>query len=248
MTDWLMVIITTIYVIATILICVFNYRSAKASKEQVEQSQKQLEESKRQFEMMNKPIVSIEFVQIKRCFYALRFSNYGNQPALNLQIKINENYINSLNSDIKDILLNNNGKTQTLSNGSRYDLYLGNNQQVRNNSECIKGEYVYSDIAGNQYREIIDIDPKNYATFFTPQSDVEDIIKAINDETKAIKEINSSLRILTETVKEQFKTKKYNGDKCRKQLMQINTVNQKLNNICKSIDSLKRDIETDGDE
>lgn len=33
MADWLMVIITAIYVIATIVICIFNGRSAKASRE-----------------------------------------------------------------------------------------------------------------------------------------------------------------------------------------------------------------------
>lgn len=41
MTDWLMVIITFVYVIATIFICVFNYRSAKAAKEQIELSKLQ---------------------------------------------------------------------------------------------------------------------------------------------------------------------------------------------------------------
>ena len=40
-TDWLMVIITLVYVVATILICVFNGKSAKAAREQIEEAQKQ---------------------------------------------------------------------------------------------------------------------------------------------------------------------------------------------------------------
>ncbi len=34
-TDWLMVIITFVYVIATIFICYANFKSAKASKEEL---------------------------------------------------------------------------------------------------------------------------------------------------------------------------------------------------------------------
>jgi hypothetical protein len=46
-TDWLMVGITLVYVVATIMICVFNGRSAKATREQVSESQRQFEETKR---------------------------------------------------------------------------------------------------------------------------------------------------------------------------------------------------------
>lgn len=54
MTDWLMVIITTVYVIATIVICVFNGKSAKASREQAEISKKQTEEMIRQYNLTYK--------------------------------------------------------------------------------------------------------------------------------------------------------------------------------------------------
>lgn len=46
--DILMVIITCIYVVATIVICVFNGRSAKAAKEQLEAAKNELEESRKQ--------------------------------------------------------------------------------------------------------------------------------------------------------------------------------------------------------
>ena len=47
LTDWLMVGITGIYVIATIFICIFNAKSAKATREQVAESKRQFDESKR---------------------------------------------------------------------------------------------------------------------------------------------------------------------------------------------------------
>ena len=53
-TDWLMVIITLVYVIATIFICWANIKSAKASKEE-------LAEMKRQYAEENRPHIEVEF-------------------------------------------------------------------------------------------------------------------------------------------------------------------------------------------
>ena len=41
-TDWLMVIITLVYVIATIFICVYNVKSVKAAKEQIDVTKTQI--------------------------------------------------------------------------------------------------------------------------------------------------------------------------------------------------------------
>ena len=46
-TDWLMVGITAVYVIATIFICIANLRSAKATRDQVDESKRQFEETQR---------------------------------------------------------------------------------------------------------------------------------------------------------------------------------------------------------
>lgn len=50
-TDWIMVGITAVYVVATVFICWANIRSAKATREQLAKSQQQLEESRKQFEI-----------------------------------------------------------------------------------------------------------------------------------------------------------------------------------------------------
>lgn len=47
LTDWIMIIITVIYVIATIFICRANFISAKETKKQVEVSERQFEEMRR---------------------------------------------------------------------------------------------------------------------------------------------------------------------------------------------------------
>ena len=45
--NWIMVIITGVYVVATIFICIANFKSANASKKQLKESKKQFEESQR---------------------------------------------------------------------------------------------------------------------------------------------------------------------------------------------------------
>ncbi len=56
-TDWLMVIITSIYVVATILICFYNAKAAKATADQTE-------EIRTQFYTVNRPIITVEIVLI----------------------------------------------------------------------------------------------------------------------------------------------------------------------------------------
>lgn len=69
--DWAMVFIILVYVIATIFICLASLKSAKVSKEQ-------LIEMKKQFEENNRPYVEEEFIFVKCAFYGLRFINNGN--------------------------------------------------------------------------------------------------------------------------------------------------------------------------
>lgn len=45
LTDWLMVVITFLYLVATVYICYYNYKSAKYSREAVEESKKQFKKS-----------------------------------------------------------------------------------------------------------------------------------------------------------------------------------------------------------
>ena len=98
-TDWLMVVITAIYVIATICICIFNARSASATREQVAESKRQFEESKRletmpflQVENTNgnkEPLFKIDLDfhdedTERRLFKVVKLKNLGNGSASNI--------------------------------------------------------------------------------------------------------------------------------------------------------------------
>lgn len=72
--DWAMVIITAVYVVATIFICCANIKSAKAS-------QAQLTEMQRQFAESNRPEIEVEFHYLRRTWYVVRFVNRGEKTA-----------------------------------------------------------------------------------------------------------------------------------------------------------------------
>lgn len=84
MTDWLMVIITAIYVVATIFICVFNGRSAKAANEQAEAARNQTKEMIDQFKAVNRPFVTIRFDIIRSGLLCFIIENEGPLPAHNV--------------------------------------------------------------------------------------------------------------------------------------------------------------------
>lgn len=90
-TDWLMIAITFVYVVATIFICFFNYRSAKAS-------QNQIEESKNQFEQMNKPNVVVSVV-MENNFICISIKNIGNDVADNIKVQINDDWLTLIDDD-----------------------------------------------------------------------------------------------------------------------------------------------------
>lgn len=104
-TDWLMVIITALYFITTIIICVSNHKSAKAAKEAVEESKRQFEQSIQLQKQHNydsvRPAVSIDFASSdsEDTFSgSIIVTNHGLGPAILKELKFKKNkkeYINT---------------------------------------------------------------------------------------------------------------------------------------------------------
>ena len=89
-----MAVLTLVYVIATILICIFNAKSAKATKEQTL-------ESIRQYRNANRPNIVPCFTMIEGELFCLTFKNIGNECAKNLKISINQEWISCFNTALK---------------------------------------------------------------------------------------------------------------------------------------------------
>ena len=139
-TDWLMVIITLIYVVATIIICWANIKSSKASKEE-------LAEMKRQYAENNRPRIEIEFCYERRTWYIVRFVNHGKLTAQHVKIELDEEFIDSLPDQvIKDVLLKQKNKESIIGVEQHYDLYIASNAlQGFPNIKPVTGKLTYQD-------------------------------------------------------------------------------------------------------
>ena len=89
---FVMVVLTAVYVIATIAICLFNYKSAQATREQVA-------ESARQFEETNRAFVTVYADFIRNGLFVLCVSNSGNKPAKEINVNIGEEYFKNIKQE-----------------------------------------------------------------------------------------------------------------------------------------------------
>lgn len=185
-TDWLMVVITLVYVIATIAICIANLKAAKASREQ-------LEEMKRQYADENRPRIDMEFCFERRTWYILRFINHGKQTAQKVKIELSQEFIDSLpEPTFKQTLEKAKGKECIIGIEKHYDLYIGSDALRGNpNMKPVMGTISYES-QGNQFKEDIYLDLAQYMTFFSSTTDEENMqktVKAIEKDLKGIKDV-----------------------------------------------------------
>ena len=192
-------LITAVYVVATVFICWANIQSANASKAQ-------LKEMQRQFRSINRPIISVEIVHLRRMFWVLRFTNHGTQTAFNVKIIIDSEFIESLSEpNYKQIVKDNNGKIKTIGINQSYDLFIGANSFRNRDAQVpIKGIIHYWGIDNSEYKEDFIIETQNYATFFTVNTDNDDLMEKLKEQNEELKNINYSLALLAE--KSQAKT------------------------------------------
>lgn len=187
MTDWAMVALTGIYVVATIIICYFNYGSTKAAREQAA-------EMRRQYEEENRPYITAELIYERKTFYGLRFSNHGKRLANHVAIQLEQTFIDSIDElSFKKALERSQGKECIIGIGQHYDLYFGSNEfRAKVEKKPLAGVVTYQD-SGHHYSEEFCIDFESYATFYSINTDTDDFLKEIKSQTKALKEISETL-------------------------------------------------------
>lgn len=188
-TDWLMVLITGVYVLATIFICWANIKAANASKAQLEEMKKQAAEE-------NRPIIETELHYKDRHMYVLRFRNHGKQTAQHVKICLNQEFIDSLNGPIKPILQKQRAKECIIGVGQYYDLYIGSNE-IRTNPHIkpITGDVFYEGCQ-NSYSDKFFVDIENYMTFFSSTTTEDKMLRAVQDNAAELKSIRQELHLL----------------------------------------------------
>lgn len=185
LTDWLMVIITGVYVIATIFICVANIKSASASKAQ-------LEEMKRQYKEESRARIEVEFIYVKRSFLALRFVNHGRSAAYDVSITLDDTFLDSINEPTFSALVRKQkDKKCIIGMDQHYDLFFGSNRYLHNEAKVPATGIVRYISDGVIYKSRFSIDLESYMTFFSVTSEQEDLVKAVKDETTVLKKLNN---------------------------------------------------------
>lgn len=184
--DWAMVIITAIYVVATIFICCANIKSAKAS-------QAQLTEMQRQFAESNRPEIEVEFHYLRRTWYVVRFVNRGEKTAQHVKINIAQSFIDNLTEEaFQKELIRLKGKECIIGVGQHYDLFIGSNKFRNPNMEPFTGTVEYES-QGKSYQSDLFVDFEHYMTFYSTASYEEDLVKAFENLGDELKNIKQSL-------------------------------------------------------
>ena len=181
-------LITVVYVVATIAICIANIQSANASKKQLEEMQKQYAEE-------NRPHIEVEFLFERRSFYGLRFINHGKSTAQNVEIQLSDAFIDSLGK----------GKKCVIGVDQHYDLLFANDTYIQLPNKVPATGTVYYEDNGVNYQSEFDIDTEHYATIFFFESDEEKLLKEMKNQTAELKRMKESIRAIAQNTK-QFNT------------------------------------------
>ena len=185
MTDWLMVIITAVYVVATIFICIYNGKSAKAAREQLAESQRQFNES-------NRPNMSCQYILVNRLFCGIRFYNYGNKPAFNVKFKINQAFLDMINDPKNQIKEGFSQLTESeyfFGINQSYDFFFSDISFFKNQKKPFVVEITYS-CDGKDYSNVITIDFSKQLPVYSFNDPTLDALKKISSN---ISDINRTL-------------------------------------------------------
>lgn len=143
-TDWLMVIVTAVYVVATIFICLANIKSAKATREQVA-------EAKREFEESNRAFVTVSFEVIQSGLAVLHIHNCGKRIASNVKVQIPERFlVNIVDKQDKEQVEKLCSSTFTLGIDQSWYICIGTHLDLKQMSkELLSIHVTYSDTKAN---------------------------------------------------------------------------------------------------
>lgn len=197
-TDWLMVGITFVYVVATIFICAANIKSAKATRDQ-------LAETKRQYDDENRAYITYAFIYEKRAFYGLRFTNHGKRVARTVRIVLRQEFIESLTDrQFVDQLSRISKNECVLGVNQSIDIYFGGNDFRENvNKLPIEGDVIYSDDLG-EYSEHFVIDFNSYPPIFTVDSEIEDVRQEMKRQTAEMVKLRKEVALLRQSERQEI--------------------------------------------
>ena len=161
-------IVTFVYVLATIAICVANIRTANVS-------HKQLAEARKQFEEENRAFISVNIELVRNALIALHIVNIGRRVANDVKITVEPQFFENLPDEFDRNNLNRLSKSSfTLGIGqSFYTSVCGSNELEKLTINLMQLNITYSDSV-SQYEETTLVDLSQYYWALLYQSPLED--------------------------------------------------------------------------
>lgn len=186
MADWLMIIITAIYVVATIFICRANFKSAAEAK-------KQVEESRKQFDEINRAYVTCEYILSNRVYCGIRICNHGNQVARNLTIKINKEFIETLNLNEFINFEKINESVYTLVGvGQSYYFYFAD---VKNKPQEVPLIVTVNYESNNRsYKDVFELDLSKQLPLESVDTEFDKYLELIKNQNELLSDISQNIR------------------------------------------------------
>ncbi len=196
---FIMAILTFVYVIATILICIFNYKSAKATNDQIKESYKQFIESSR-------ARIVPKIIVLEGEMLCISFQNIGKDIATNVVINVDEKWLKLLDKTKtfpetaeKLRIIKKKKLFLTVDQQLCYGIYIPGNGY--NDYEILEKQDLIVDISyetlGEVYQEHYEIPLSGY-NFLVNTSDYVRLTKKQINEMKStndeLKKINRSLK------------------------------------------------------
>ena len=186
-----MVLLTLFYVIATIIICIYNHRSAKATSNQTK-------ELIRQFEEQNRPYIIITMQKLKNGLLTLCIENIGKKLANNITININKEFLNSLSDELaKRNMAKLLDSHFNLGIQQKFYIYLNVCHKIKEMNVPLLLHVSYSDDK-RKYEDSITIDFDQYHWILLNDSDITDIRDSLSKANDINKSINKNLMLIAE--------------------------------------------------
>lgn len=193
LTDWLMVAITFIYVCATILICIYNFKSTKAMRDQTA-------EMKRQFNENNRASVTVNFELIRNGLMAIRVWNQGNRMAMNVKVMISGCFLDRCGDEVKKQLEALSHAIFTLGSGQSWYFNLGSHLNISQlKDRNIQFRLSYEDNV-QSYIEAVNIGFNEYFAPILYESPIEDLREEVKKGVTNLTNISRSIESIVERI------------------------------------------------
>lgn len=183
MAEWVMPVLTFVYVVATIFISFSNYRSSKATRDQIKESRDQFVDSNRAF-------VNVDFEIIRSGLLVLKIMNNGRRTAKYVNMTISKDFIDIVpDPNCKNRLKTLSESIFSIGIDQAWYITLGTTTDFQKLSEKpLEINFDYSDCF-SKYMDsrIIDIAHFSWCLMYdSPINDIRDYMKTISESVKKI--------------------------------------------------------------